>query len=363
MNVITVERLSKSYILKTDSEPEFRALKDVSFEVNEGETVGIIGPNGAGKSTLLKLLSGIALPTSGEAKVVGSFASLLEVGTGFHPDLSGRDNIYLNASILGISRTEIQAEMAEIIAFSGVEKFIDQPLRTYSSGMKLRLAFSVIAHLKADIIALDEVLAVGDSMFQVKCMERVFDFKQQGRTVLFVSHNLSAVKKLCERTLVLQAGEIVFDGPTEEAIAFYLNSNRDQNRLSGSGFIQLLDVSASEKNGKVQLKLANIPSGSELDLGINISTQDGQPIYHFSNRFIGKTLCPKNGDLQLELTFRHQLKAGNYNVSVYLGQNEKQLLWRENAALLVVPPFNAYGFHNPDSIQAPIITDFDISEM
>ncbi|MCB9192551.1 MAG: ABC transporter ATP-binding protein [Flavobacteriales bacterium] len=202
MKVISADRLSKSYFLKTEENQEFHALKDISFDINEAETVGIIGHNGAGKSTLLKLLSGITLPTSGEAKVVGSFSSLLEVGTGFHPDLSGRDNIFLNASILGISRKEVQVEMDNIIAFSGVEKFIDQPLRTHSSGMKLRLAFSIIAHLKTDIIALDEVLAVGDSMFQLKCMERIFDFKQQGRTIFFVSHNLSAVKKLCERTIV-----------------------------------------------------------------------------------------------------------------------------------------------------------------
>lgn len=362
MSVIAADRLSKTYFLKTGDEREFHALKDVSFEVKEGESIGIIGPNGAGKSTLLKLLSGITLPTSGQAKIVGSYSGLLEVGTGFHPDLSGRDNIFLNASILGISRKEVQVEMAKIIAFSGVETFIDQPLRTYSSGMKLRLAFSIIAHLKTDIIALDEVLAVGDSMFQVKCIERIFDLKQQGRTILFVSHNLSAVKKLCGRTLVIIAGRIVFDGPTNEAIVFYLNSNQEQNRASGSEFIEFLVVSASERNGKVELRLTNFPSDSEIDLGINIATPEGMPLYHFSNRFIGKTLVPKNGKLQLELTFQHQLKTGNHGVSIYLGQNDEQLLWYENAANLTIPPFAPYGFHNPDAIQAPIITQFDIRE-
>lgn len=363
MKAISAERLSKSYFLKTEGNQEFHALKDISFDIHEGETVGIIGHNGAGKSTLLKLLSGITLPTSGEAKVVGSFSSLLEVGTGFHPDLSGRDNIFLNASILGVSRKEAKAEMQNIIAFSGVEKFIDQPLRTYSSGMKLRLAFSVLAHLKTDIIALDEVLAVGDSMFQVKCMERIFDFRKQGRTILFVSHNLSAVKKLCERTLVLRFGEIVFDGPTEEAIAFYLNSNRQTGSGSESDFIRKLAVSSTEKTGSITLELCNIPTDSELDLGINISTQDGMPLYHFSNRFIDRNLLPRNGELQLELTFNHQLKAGNYNVSIYIGQGEQQLLWQENAATLTVAPFAPYGFHNPDAIQASIITDFDINQL
>ncbi|MCF8275942.1 MAG: ATP-binding cassette domain-containing protein [Flavobacteriales bacterium] len=363
MKVVTAHGLSKSYCLKTEGEREFHALKNISFEVNKGETIGIIGQNGAGKSTLLKMLSGITLPTSGEAKVVGSFSSLLEVGTGFHPDLSGRDNIFLNASILGISRKEVQTEMVNIVAFSGVEKFIDQPLRTYSSGMKLRLAFSIIAHLKTDIIALDEVLAVGDSMFQVKCMERIFDFKQQGRTILFVSHNLSAVKKLCERTIVLKAGEIVFDGPTEEAVRFYLESNRVQSNLGDNQFIRSIDVSATDKTGIIELEIDNISSDSELDLGINISTLDGLPLYHFSNRFIGKTLVPKNGKLRLQLTFNQQLKAANYSVSVHLGQNEQQLLWQENVATLTVPPYTPYGFHNPDAIQGPIITQFDINEV
>lgn len=363
MKVISAERLSKSYFLKTEGDREFHALKDISFKVNEGETVGIIGHNGAGKSTLLKLLSGITLPTSGEAKVVGSFSSLLEVGTGFHPDLSGRDNILLNGSILGIPSKQVKAEMQNIIAFSGVEKFIDQPLRTYSSGMKLRLAFSIIAHLKTDIIALDEVLAVGDSMFQVKCMERIFDFKQQGRTILFVSHNLSAVKKLCDRTIVLRLGEIVFDGPTEEAIAFYLNLSRQTESDSESDFIRNLTVSSTKKTGSITLELCNIPTDSELDLGINISTQDGMPLYHFSNRFIDQNIVPRNGKLQLELTFNHQLKAGNYNVAIYIGQDEQQLLWHENAATLTIAPFAPYGFHNPDAIQASIITDFDIKQL
>lgn len=363
MKVISAERLSKSYSLKTEDDREFHALKDISFDINEGETVGIIGANGAGKSTLLKLLSGICLPTSGEAKVVGSFSSLLEVGTGFHPDLTGRNNVFLNASILGISRKEVKAEMQNIIAFSGVEKFIDEPLRTYSSGMKLRLAFSIIAHLKTDIIAMDEVLAVGDSMFQVKCMERIFDFKEEGRTILFVSHNLSAVKKLCERTLVLKSGELVFDGPTEYAIAFYLNSNRQVNHDHESGFIQRLAVSSTEKTGSISLELSNIPSDSEIDLGININTQDGMSLYHFSNRFVEKSLVPQSGELQLELVFSHQLKAGNYNLSVYLGQNDQQLLWQENAATLTVAPFAPYGFHNPDAIQASIVTDFDIKQL
>lgn len=360
MSAISVKNLSKYYVLKHGAQ-EFHALKSISFELKEGESVGIIGSNGAGKSTLLKLLSGVTLPSAGEATITGTFSSLLEVGTGFHPDLSGRDNIFLNASILGVSRKEVEAELADIIAFSGVEKFIDQPLRTYSSGMKLRLAFAIIAHLKTDIIALDEVLAVGDSMFQVKCMERIFEFKNQGRSILFVSHNLSAVKKLCERTMVLESGELVFDGATEDAIRFYMESNLGKSAFQ-SVFIEDFSVISSENEASIQLQLQNFTSESELDLGINIQTQDGMPLYHFSNRFIGKKLVPKEGEMKLKLSFKHQLKSGNYPISIYLGQQEKQLVWQENVTTLVVPPYNPYGFHNPDAIQGPMISEFDISE-
>ena len=359
MSAILVNGISKSYFLDKKKE-EFCALKDVSFDVSEGESVGIIGHNGAGKSTLLKILSGVTFPTSGTGKVVGSFSSLLEIGTGFHPDLSGRDNIYLNASILGVSRRDVEAELDRIIAFSGVEEFIDQPLRTYSSGMKLRLAFGVIAHLKTDIVALDEVLAVGDTQFQLKCIDKIFDFKQQRRTILFVSHNLSAVKKLCERTLVLSHGKLVFDGPTEAAISHYLNST--QPKSSKDEFVKAVNISSENSMGSLSLELENIPFDSEIDLGVNINSVNGACIYHFSNRFIEKTLTPKNGKLNLRITFRHQLKPGNYPTSIYIGQNEQQLCWIENVAYFTVAPSNPYGFHNPDAIQGPMITEFEMTE-
>ncbi len=359
MSVINVNKLSKSYELEAESNA-FQALANVSFEIAEGETVGIIGHNGAGKSTLLKILSGIAFPTSGDGRVEGTFSSLLEVGTGFHPDLSGRDNIYFNASILGLSRKEIDAQFDEIIGFSGVADFIDQPLRTYSSGMKLRLAFSILAHVKTDIIALDEVLAVGDSMFQIKCMERIFDFKNQGRTILFVSHNLSAVKKLCERTLVLENGKLIFDGATEEAIKTYMS--RSQPVSNSSGILPNIETQVDRDSAVVALELEQLPSEEPIDLGVNITTIDGNPIYHFSNRFLGKELKPRNGKVELKIRFQHRLKPGNYPVAVYVGQADQQLLWKENAATLVVPPSTPYGFHNPDAIQAPFITDFEIEQ-
>jgi lipopolysaccharide transport system ATP-binding protein len=198
------------------------ALHQVSFEVKRGDVVGIIGRNGAGKSTLLKILSRITRPTAGRARMRGRLSALLEVGTGFHADLTGRENIYLNGTILGMSKREIDRKFDEIVDFSGVERFLDTPVKRYSSGMHVRLAFSVAAHLEPDIIVLDEVLAVGDVAFQKKCLGKMGDVARHGRTVLFVSHNLSAVNSLCRRVLVMDNGQLDFDGPTREGIERYM---------------------------------------------------------------------------------------------------------------------------------------------
>lgn len=196
-------------------------INDVSFEVQPGEVVGIIGRNGAGKSTLLKILSRIAEPTSGRAVVCGRMASLLEVGTGFHPELSGRENIYLNGSILGMSRLEIKHKFDEIVAFAEIEHFLDTPVKRYSSGMYVRLAFAVAAHLEAEILVVDEVLAVGDAQFQKKCIGKMQKVGREGRTVLFVSHNMAAIRRLCGKGLVLKAGTIEFTGTIDGAILNY----------------------------------------------------------------------------------------------------------------------------------------------
>lgn len=360
MNAITAYGLGKAYQLQADSSVPFNALNDISFSIEKGESVGIIGRNGAGKSTLLKVLAGITFPSSGKAEISGSFSSLIEVGTGFHPDLSGRENILLNGSILGISRREIATKVDEIISFSGVEKFIDEPLRTYSSGMKLRLAFSVIAHLPTDIIALDEVLAVGDSMFQLKCLEKIFSLKKEGKTILFVSHNMSAIKQLCERTLVLNQGAMVFDGSTETAVMQYFDLNQ-RTAYSESAYTNHLKISVSEENCLIDIALQNLPTDDEVDLGININGQNGACLYHFSNRFSNTQLIPKSGKLRADLSFKHQLKPGRYPVSFFIGQNEVELDWLENAVELIVEPGNPYGFYNPDAIQGPIITEFTIS--
>ena len=208
----------------TDSERHIWALKDVGFEVKPGEVVGIIGRNGAGKSTLLKILSRVTEPTEGKVDLYGRVGSLLEVGTGFHPELTGRENIYLNGAILGMSRREISRNLDAIIAFAEIEKFADTPVKRYSSGMYLRLAFAVAAHLEPEILLVDEVLAVGDATFQKKCLGKMQDVSQQGRTVLFVSHNMAAVENLCKRTIWIADGQVKQDGDTREVIRAYLNS-------------------------------------------------------------------------------------------------------------------------------------------
>lgn len=206
------------------------SLKDISFEVNQGDAVGIIGKNGAGKSTLLKLLSRVTSPTTGQMKVKGRIASLLEVGTGFHPELSGRENIYLNGAILGMRKKEITRKLDEIIDFSGVERYVDTPVKRYSSGMYVRLAFAVAAHLESEILIVDEVLAVGDAEFQKKCLGKMGAIsKGEGRTVLFVSHNMAAVQNLCNKGVVLVNGVTGFKGEVNESVNFYLNSDTNSN--------------------------------------------------------------------------------------------------------------------------------------
>ena len=220
---------------------EFWALNDVSFEVNRGEVLGIIGRNGAGKSTLLKILSRITEPTKGRATIRGRVASLLEVGTGFHQDLTGRENIYLNGAILGMSRAEIKAKFEEIVDFAEIDKFLDTPVKRYSSGMYVRLAFAVAAHLEPEILIIDEVLAVGDVVFQKKCLGKMQNVAQHGRTVIFVSHNLAAIIGLTSRTVLIEKGRLILDGPSREVVSRFLQSTQDEIEVSG-------DISAYRRN-------------------------------------------------------------------------------------------------------------------
>ncbi len=253
--------LSKPFMRTSRDKRTFYALQDVSFNVNAGESVGIIGKNGAGKSTLLKILSKITPPTSGSITCRGRIASLLEVGTGFHPELTGRENIFMNGSVLGMRRKEIYNHLDDIINFSGVEKFLDTPLKRYSSGMQLRLAFAVAAHLEPEILIIDEVLAVGDAEFQKKCLGKMNEISKSGRTVIFVSHDMNSIEKLCNKAIILRNGQIAGEGTPHELIAHYLHENRNYQ----VGTLPLID-----KVELVEFKFlpGEITSGEDLSFNI-----------------------------------------------------------------------------------------------
>jgi lipopolysaccharide transport system ATP-binding protein len=246
-------QLLRSVTQKSAQEPTIWALKDVSFEIRRGEVVGIIGRNGAGKSTLLKILSKITLPTEGRIKRYGRVASLLEVGTGFHPELTGRENVYLNGALLGMKKAEIDRKFDEIVGFAEIDQFLDTPVKHYSSGMYVRLAFAVAAHLDPEILIIDEVLAVGDTAFQRKCLGKIDDAAKDGRTVLFVSHNIGVVQALCNRAILLQNGSVFMDNNTAETVAAYLRklegfASQDlaaRQERTGKGLIRLTQVDIS----------------------------------------------------------------------------------------------------------------------
>lgn len=240
---------NKSYVKE-----EFWALNDISFEVNQGDRVGIIGRNGAGKSTLLKILSRITEPSSGRVTIKGKVASLLEVGTGFHPELTGRENIFLNGAILGMSRVEIRKKFDEIVAFAEVEKFLDTPVKRYSSGMYVRLAFAVAAHLEPEILIVDEVLAVGDAQFQKKCLGKMEDVsKNMGRTVLFVSHNITAIQSLCNKGILLQKGNLIYNGEMNDVVDSYLEKHVDVKTK-----IEFDNIEEAPGNDHIKIKRAEI---------------------------------------------------------------------------------------------------------
>ncbi len=289
---------------------DFWALKDINFEIKKGEAVGIIGKNGAGKSTLLKILSKITYPTHGRFEMEGRVSSLLEVGTGFHPELSGRENIFLNGTILGMSRKEVRSKFDEIVAFSGVEKFIDTPVKHYSSGMYVRLAFAVAAHLEPEILIIDEVLAVGDAEFQKKCLGKMDEVAKQGRTVLFVSHNMQLIENLCPRGLLLSRGEIKREGTAVEAIDQYCtdlseSASYDINlRVDRSGAGNLKVTKFWSQNSEGQLtntfKIGeslifgvevnnNTAEALNMDIAIAINSQKGVAIVDLSSYVCGRT--------------------------------------------------------------------------
>ena len=312
------------------NQQDFWALQDINFEIKRGEAVGIIGRNGAGKSTLLKILSRITEPTKGRFEIFGRVSSLLEVGTGFHPELTGRENVYLNGTILGMKRREVKAKFDEIVAFSGVEKFIDTPVKHYSSGMQVRLAFAVAAHLEPEILIIDEVLAVGDAEFQKKCLGKMEDVTGEGRTVLFVSHDLGAVSSLCSRVILLADGSVIKDGNVSEVIDLYSarkkNSNSKQKLV---GDVWLTDVTFRNlhTNSEIHdvicgssllIELvydSNLPEGSRIEdmhVGFQVFDERDRFITVFNNKTQGSLLknLPPRGSLfckieKFPLTFGH----------------------------------------------------------
>lgn len=269
------------------------ALKNINLEIGQGELVGIIGHNGAGKSTLLKILSRVTKPTIGEVRIFGRIGSLLEVGTGFHPDLTGRENIFLSGAILGMRRAEIERKFDEIVAFSELEKFIETPVKWYSSGMYVRLAFSVAAHLEPEILMMDEVLAVGDAAFQQKCLDKMHEIRQQGRTILFVSHDMTAITRLCKRVVLLEKGQVTFDGEPREVVKRYLSSSwktgalrewNNQQDAPGDRVVRLRRVRVRAEDG-VTVSVVDIhkPFGIELTYDVLEDDHALVPVIEFYN--------------------------------------------------------------------------------
>ena len=322
------------------------SLKDLNFDIEQGEAVGIIGRNGAGKSTLLKILSRITAPTTGSVKIKGRVASLLEVGTGFHPELTGRENIYLNGAILGMRKKEISRKFDEIVDFAGVDRYIDTPVKRYSSGMYVRLAFAVAAHLESEILIVDEVLAVGDAEFQKKCLGKMGEVsKGEGRTVLFVSHNMAAIKTLCSKGIILANGNLVFIGRQLEAVNYYQANNNinsyfefadDIHQAPGNDNIRILKFRIDSPGGEAisistglsfEITFYNAKANINLDCTFELKNGDEIPVFH------NGTLISTNNDSKTGLyTVKgflppHLLNAGSYSFKIIFGENQRYELF------------------------------------
>ena len=319
----------------------FWALKDVSFEVKEGEVLGIVGRNGAGKSTLLKILARVTAPSEGEARVKGRIASLLEVGTGFHPELSGRENVYLNGAILGMTKAEIKRKFDEIVAFSEIEKFIDTPVKRYSSGMYVRLAFAVAAHLDPEILVVDEVLAVGDVAFQAKCMGKMGEVAKGGRTILFVSHNMAAMENLCSRAILLEGGRMVESGPAAEVIRRYLAVPMSLSKMSlttrkdrqGAGEIRITNIEVLDVHDR---PVQYVSSGQSVTLRVHYSCsttrvysncriilgimKDARPYFMLPTEVVDRRRLDLEGSGFIDFTVPElPLSGGDYVIDFYIG--------------------------------------------
>jgi lipopolysaccharide transport system ATP-binding protein len=321
------------------------ALKDISFEVKRGEVLGIIGKNGAGKSTLLKILSRVTSPTVGEIKTKGRIASLLEVGTGFHPEMTGRENVYLNGAILGMTKKEINSKIDEIIEFSGCLRYIDTPVKRYSSGMKVRLAFAVAAFLEPDILVVDEVLAVGDAEFQKKAIGKMQDISDSdGRTVLFVSHNMAAVRSLCSRAICLENGRVALNTYTDEAIDFYLRNNANESvfkriSISHNNFeFTLTKIKIESENSEfsvlksgdkvsIELEYESNEQIKEMTFAVHVENNEDMRLFSLSPRFYGQVFknMSASGNIKC-LIDKLPLPQGTYSISVWMLINKLYII-------------------------------------
>jgi lipopolysaccharide transport system ATP-binding protein len=323
------------------------ALENINFKVNQGEIVGIIGRNGAGKSTLLKILSSITSPSKGRIVMKGRLAALLEVGTGFHPELTGRENVFINGAIMGMRKHEIAKKFDEIVAFAGVERYIDTPVKRYSSGMTVRLGFAVAAHLEPEILVIDEVLAVGDAEFQKKALGKMQDVsKNSGRTVLFVSHNMAAVKALCNRGIVLRNGKLEFDGLQTHAVKYYQNShntqsayqfNEEKDNFIGNSLIQILSFevnSLANENITIssgfeyKITFLNNKENINLDITFELKNNEETTIFHYG-KIITDAMNSKKGIYQISSKIPGNIiNSGTYKFSIIFGENQRYLLFK-----------------------------------
>ncbi len=376
---IRVESLSKKYTIgshksdsfrdtlsqvftkrESSSERDFWALKDVSFEIKKGEAVGIIGKNGAGKSTLLKVLSRITEPTTGKITLNGRVSSLLEVGTGFHPELTGKENIYLNGTILGMSRREVKDKFDEIVAFSGVEKFLNTPVKHYSSGMYVRLAFAVAAHLEPEILIIDEVLAVGDAEFQKKCLGKMEDVASQGRTVIFVSHNLNALSTLCSSGVLIQKGNAKHFTSISSAITEYNRIKLKNKLVFDSGIVRSIELLPTQETLTL---IVEYKSDFEIDIpnfGFVISDTYGLPItgtnllrYHPKLPLVNQ----KTGKVEVKIS-SPKLSRGIYSLSVWFGDISRNYFKSENCLNFTVDDMKKINLHST-KIEGCIIPECD----
>ncbi len=395
-SAISIRNLSKSYTIahdvvrhvtlaetllarlrqpfKRSTTETFWALQDVSVEIAQGDVVGIIGRNGAGKSTLLKILGRITEPTQGEIEVYGRIGSLLEVGTGFHPELTGRENVYLNGAILGMRRKEIERQFDAIVDFAGIERFLDTPVKRYSSGMYVRLAFAVAAHLQSEILVVDEVLAVGDIDFQRKCLGKMKDVASSGRTVLFVSHHMQSISALCTKAMYLASGKLTYMGDVRQAIDLYMNQrptetlDESARRRPGTGELRITDlhtdkaVYQSTDDLSVSMNVEVLrPGQPRYFISMEIVNAYGVPVLHLDSRLLNLEFPAETGRSIRYTISEPRLAQGDYRINLYLCSSGGMIDRYEQGAQFTISPLLPYPAMRADCVgHAMVYPEFNI---